>query len=160
MALAAWSAVGLPRTTVVWKGGNRAPLSIQSKVVSAIALTGLCLAAFRIYPMVGAGVFAAGIGYPMIQSTRDRAAYDRLRGVTPVKPAPITPQQRWFVLCVVDGIVLLFSVVAFIRDLRFPPATEEQHIVHIMGLGFLTASAVGAIALFITRAKKNSDKKR
>jgi len=132
---------------------------MQSKIVSAIAVTALCIAGFRIYPMVGASVFAVGISCLMIQSGRDRAAYDRLRGVTPVKPAPITPQQRWFVLCVVDGIVLLFSLVAFVRDRRFPPATEEQHIVHIMGLGFLTASAVGAIALFITRAKKNSDKK-
>jgi hypothetical protein len=132
---------------------------MRSKVVSAIAMTALCLAVFGIYPMVGAAAFAVGIIYLMFQSTRDRAAYDRIRGVNRVTPAPLTVQQRWFVLCVMDAFVLLPSLYAFLRDLRFPPATEEQHIVHIMGLGFLTASAVGAIALFITRPKNNSDKK-
>jgi hypothetical protein len=129
---------------------------MQSKIVSAIAVTALCIAGFRIYPMVGASVFAVGISYLMIQSGRDRAAYDRLRGVTPVKPAPLTPQQRWSVMCVVDGIVLLFSLVTFIRDLRFPPATEEQRMVHLMGVGFLSVSVIGAILLFSTRPQKES----
>ena len=120
---------------------------MQSKIVSAIALTGLCLAAFRIYPIVGGVAFALGVIYLMFQSARDRAAYDRIRGVNRVTPAPLTVHQRWSVLCVMD---------AFVRDLRFPPATEEQRIVHIMGLGFLSISVIGAILLFITRPQKKS----
>jgi len=106
--------------------------------------------------MVGAAAFAVGIMCLMFQSTRDRAAYDRIRGVSRVTPAPLAVQQRWSVMCVVDGIVLLFSLVAFIRDLRFPPATEEQRMVHLMGLGFLSISVIGAILLFSTRPQKES----
>jgi uncharacterized membrane protein len=154
MASAAWSTVVWPKMTVVWKGGNRAPVSTRSKLVGAVALTGLCCAAFRIYPMVGALAFAAGVSYLMFQSTRDRAAYDRIRGVGPVRPIPITAQQRWLVFCVIDAVVLLISLIAFLRDLYFPPMTEEQRIIHMMGLGLLTVSAAGAIALLMTRPKK------
>jgi hypothetical protein len=156
MALGAWFAVASPKTRVIWKGGNRAPLSMQSKIVGAIALTGLCLAAFRIYPIVGGVAFALGTIYSMFQSARDRAAYDRIRGVNRVTPAPLTVHQRWSVLCVMDAFVLLPSLYAFLRDLRFPPATEEQRIVHVMGLGFLSISVIGAILLFITRPQKKS----
>ena len=154
MASAAWATVVWPKMIVVWKGGNRAPVSMRSKLVGAVALTGLCCAAFRIYPMVGGVAFAAGVNYLMFQSTRDRAAYDRIRGVGPVRPVPITAGQRWLGLCVVDVVVLLFSLIAFLRDLYFPPMTEEQRIVHMMGLGFLAISAAGAIALVMTRPRK------
>jgi hypothetical protein len=152
MALFSWAAVS-PNYSIRWKGGNRAPLSMRSKVVSALAMTALCLASFRIYSPVFGGAFAVGICYLMLQSQRDRAAYDRDQGLAPVKPLSPTTQQRWLSLCAADGFFLLTSLFAVIRDSLKPPITEEQHIVHIMGLGYLGASALGAIILFIKRPK-------
>jgi hypothetical protein len=126
---------------------------MRSKVVSALAMTALCLAVFRIYPLVFGAAFAVGICYLMFQSGRDRAAYDRNQGLAPVKPLSPTAQQWWLALCAADGFCLLASLFAVIRDSLKPPITEEQHIVHIMGLGYLGASALGAITLFIKRPK-------
>jgi hypothetical protein len=89
MAIMAWYPVVFPRTVVRWKGGSRAPLSMRSKAVMAVAMTAWCLAAFGVYPMYGAGVFAACIAVSFLFARQDRRAYDRVRGVGPVKPLPL-----------------------------------------------------------------------
>lgn len=156
IALFAWSAVVFAKIPVAWKGGNWAPLSMRSRIVAAVAMTAWCFAAFRIYPRAGAAVFALCIGYGLLQSRRDRVDYDRARGVTAARPVPIARRQGWIVLCCVDAAVLLIASLAIAWDWRFPPITEEQHIVHVMGLGFLWVALVGALVLFVKRPQKGS----
>jgi hypothetical protein len=45
--------------------------------------------------------------------------------------------------------------VALIRDFYSPPATDEQHIVHVIGLSLFTISVIGAMALLVNRPPKN-----
>ena len=146
MALATWATVIFPRIPVSWKGGNRAPLSMRSRVVGAIAATSWCLTVFGVYPRVAASIFACCVVFGLFEADRDRAAYDAVRGVSVARPA-VTPRQLWIALCTADAFLLVLCLYAAIRDWRFPPATEEQHIVHVMGLVLLGISLAGAFYL-------------
>jgi len=129
---------------------------MRSRIVAAVAMTAWCFAAFRFYPRAGAAVFALSIGYGLLQSRRDRVDYHRAHGVPPAGPVPIARRQGWIVLCCVDAAILLIATVAIAWDWRFPPITEEQHIIHVLGLGFLWLSLVAALILFIKRPQKGS----
>jgi hypothetical protein len=153
MALATWAAVIFPGIRVSWKGGNRAPLSMRSKVVCAFCATSWCFAVFGVYPGVAASIFASCVVFGLFQADRDRAAYDQTRGVVSVARPALTPRQMWIVLCTADALVLVLSLYAAIRDWRFPPVTEEQHIAHAMGLVLLAASLAGALILPFQRRR-------
>ena len=153
MMLFSWAPVAFPHIRVSLRGGNRAPLSMHSKLVLAIGVTCWCLAIFGVYPRVCGGMFALSVCIGLFQSKRDRAAYDVARGlVTP--RFTITTEQRWLALCFADAFFLTLSLYAVIRDYRFPPHTDEQRIVHFMSLGYAVASTIGAIVLYFTRPKK------
>lgn len=147
MALITWYPVVFPGKTVRWKGGNRAPLSMQSKVVSAVGMTAWTFTAFAVYPMYSAAVFAMCISLSFPLSRKDRRAYDRLCGIGPIKHLPIAGRDLWLVFWAFDALTLTGSGVALIRDFFSPPATSEEHIVHVMALGMFTISVIGAIAL-------------
>jgi hypothetical protein len=57
-------------------------------------------------------------------------------------------------LCVADAFFLVLSWYAVVRDYFSPPYTEEQRIVHFMGVGYAVASALGAFVLYWKRPKK------
>jgi len=156
MAATSWSFVIFPDKQVCWKGGNRAPLSHRSKILFAVTATSWCLAAFRFYPLFFAALFAVCVSVGFVQSSRDRIAFDAARGVGPHQPRRITLAQCWPALCVLDGVILILMVYVFFRDLYHPPQTDEQHIVHVMGIGYLVASAAGAVYLYIKRPKKGT----
>lgn len=150
MAGVSWSSIVFG-ARVRWKGGNRAPLSTRSKVVFAIAMTAWCLAVFGVYPMYGAAVFAVSILVLFPLAAQDRRAYDRLSGIGPIKPLPITGRDQWLVFCFFDALGLTASGFAIVRDFFFPPVSDEQHIVHVMGLGMFAISLIGAVALLVSR---------
>ena len=56
-----WAPVFFPKRTVVWKGGNHAPLSRRSKLASALTWTAWCLVVFGIAPIFCAALFAIGV---------------------------------------------------------------------------------------------------
>lgn len=153
MALISWHAV-VSGKRVKWKGGNRAPLSVQSKVLFAVGMTAWTFALFGLYPMYGAEVFAICMGLLFFLARKDRRAYDRLCGVGPIKPLPIAGRDLWLVFWAFDAFTLTGSGVALIRDFFSPPVTNDQHIVHIMALGLFTISIIGVIALLVNRPQK------
>jgi hypothetical protein len=156
MALASWYPVVFPRTTVGWKGGNRAPLSMLSRVVFAVGTTMWTLTVFGVYPMYCGAVFALSIGVLFPISGRDRRAHGRLRGVAPIKPIPIAGRHLWLVFGAFDALILAASALALVRDFFSPPVTSEQHIVHVMGLGLFTISVIGALALLVNRSQNKN----
>ena len=130
MALFTWACVAFPKIPVSWKGGNRAPLSMASRLTNAVAMTSWCLALTGYYALLWAGLFAGCIVLGMFQSKLG--------------------------LCIFDGFFLISSLYAVLRDLRIPPHTEEQRILHIMGFGYLVASVFGAIFLYVKRPGKRA----
>jgi hypothetical protein len=67
-----WAPVFFPKKTVVWKGGNHAPLSRRSKLVSALTWTAWCLVVFGIAPIFCAALFAIGVLSLFMLSRQDR----------------------------------------------------------------------------------------
>lgn len=155
MALFAWASVLFPeKMPVVWKGGNRAPLSMPSRVTMAVAMTSWCLALAGFHPLICAAVFAVCIMFGFVECSRDRAAYDAARGITePQRPKP-SPQLVWRALCVYDALVFSGFLFGLIRDLRHPPVTEEQHLVHVMAVGGLVFTGLCGLVLYVKRPKK------
>jgi hypothetical protein len=84
----------------------------------------------------------------------DRRAYDRLQGIGSIKQLPLSGRDLWLVFCFFDALTLTASGAALIRDLFSPPATDEQHIPHVMMLGLFTVSVIAAIALLLTHPPK------
>jgi hypothetical protein len=155
MAAKFWADVVF-RRRVRWKGGDRAPLSLPSKVVFAIAMSAWCLAAFGVYPMYGAAVFAVSIGVLFPLAALDRRAHRTLTFAPGLRPEGLPERQQWLVFCFFDALTLTASGVAMIRDFFSPPVTDEQHIVHVMALGMFAISVIGAIALFVNRPRKDA----
>lgn len=148
-----WACVAFRKIPVNWKGGNHAPLSRSSRIVLAVAGTAWCLAAFRFYPLFFAGLFGASLLIGISQSTRDRSAFDSARGIIQSRPKAPTIAEYWLALCLLDSFFFAMSLYAVLRDLRHPSHTDEQHIVHVMGIGYLVASVVGAVYLYVKRPR-------
>ena len=155
MATFAWTCVAFPRIQVGWKGGNRAPLSRRSKLILAIGWTAWCCAVFRFHPLFFGSVFAASVLFLFPQSMRDREGFDASKGIRSIRKA-LTPSQYWPALWVLDALVLAGSLYAVFRDLLYPPQTQEQHILHIMGICYLVVSSVGAVYLYVKRPGRRS----
>jgi hypothetical protein len=156
MALFAWASVVFPGIRVSWKGGNHALLSTPSRLAMAVAMTSWCLALTGFHPLICAGLFAACVMFGFVQSSRDRAAHDAACHLSPSLQPKMAFSQMWPVLCVFDGLFLVLSLYAVLRDWRMPPQTEEQRILHIMGIGYLVASVLGAIFLYVKRPQKRT----
>jgi hypothetical protein len=154
MAIFAWACVAFPRIRVHWKGRNHAPLSLRSKVVSAIGITAWCFGVFRFYPLLFGMAFAACVMFLFFQSSQDRAAFNAATGITRSEHRVPTAAQFWLALCFFDAFVFSASLYAFLRDLRYPSDTEEQHLVHIMGILYLVGSGIGAVYLYVKRPPK------
>lgn len=155
MALMAWYPVVFPGTLIRWKGGNRAPLSMQSRIVIAVAMTAWCLAVFGVYPMYGAAVFATCIAVSFFLTRQDRRAHDRLQGIGPIKALPVSGRDVTLVFWFVVALIFTTTGLALIRDLLWLPATDEQHIAHNIGFGLFALSVIGAIVLLLNRRPKN-----
>jgi hypothetical protein len=96
-----WAPVFFPKMIVVWKGGNRAPLSRRSTFVSALVWTAWCLVVFGVAPMFCAAVFAIGVLSLFVLSRHDRDHYAAATGIP--EPARITKRQLWSFFCVADA---------------------------------------------------------
>jgi hypothetical protein len=156
MAIFAWACVAFPRIRVHWKGRNHAPLSLCSKVVSATAITAWCFGVFGFYPLFFGMAFIACVMFLFFQSSQDGAAFNAAKGITRNERRIGTPAQFWLALCFFDALVFTVSLYAFLRDLRYPSHTEEQHLVHIMGIFYLVSSGIGAVYLYVKRPPKGS----
>jgi hypothetical protein len=148
-----WAPVFFPKMTVVWRGGNRAPLSRRSNVVSALAVTAWCMVVFGIAPMFCAALFAIGVLSLFVLSRQDRKHYAAATGIP--ERARITKRQLWSFFCLADALFLAASLYAVIRDSYSPPKNEDQRILHYMALGYLAASCIAAVALY--RARPRTD---
>lgn len=156
MAALSWSQV-IFRQRVRWKGRNRAPLSLPSKLVFAVATTAWCLAVFGVYPIYGAAVFAACMLSLWPLAARDRRIYDRVSGVGHIKPLPLAGKDLWKVFWFYDLLALAGSGVALVRDMFAPPATDEQRLLHSMAIGIFLIAALGAVALRVNPAPGDRD---
>jgi hypothetical protein len=156
MASFSWAFVVFPNSQISWKGGNRAPLSGRSRFLVAIMATSWCLTTFRLYPLFFATLFAICAMLGLYESGRDRAAFDTARGRDSNQRKVLTAAEYWLPLCIIDGLIFFLMLYAFVRDLQHPPQTDEQHIVHLMGMGFLVASIVGGVCLYVTRPPKGT----
>ncbi len=148
-----WAPVFFPKKTVVWKGGNRAPLSRRSKLVSALTWTAWCLVVFGIAPMFCAALFAIGVLSLFMLSRQDRKHYAAVTGI-PVR-RQITKRQFWSFFCVADALFLAASLFAVIRDSYSPPTNGDQRFLHYLALGYLAASCVAAVVLYRARPRTN-----
>jgi len=54
----------------------------------------------------------------------------------------------------VDAVLLIMTLYAAIRDHFRPAVTEEERIVHAMGIGLLALFSLGAVVLYWTRPGK------
>lgn len=154
MAAMSWYPV-IYRRTVRWKG-SRARLSTRSKVVFATGTTAWCLGVFGVYPIYCAMVFATCVLLLFPLATQDRRAYGNLPFAPGVRPERLSRREQWRFFRFVDVLALLASGFAMVRDLYSPPATDEQHLVHVMGLAFFALSVIGALALFLTWPRKEA----
>jgi hypothetical protein len=150
-----WAPVFFPKRTVVWKGGNRAPLSRRSKLVSALAWTAWCLVVFGIAPIFCAALFAIGVLSLFVLSRQDRKRYAAATGIS-WRRAQITKRQLWSLFCVADALFLVASLFAVIRDSYSPPTNGDQRFLHYLALGYLAASCVAAIVLYRARPRTNA----
>jgi hypothetical protein len=148
-----WAPVFFPKRTVVWKGGNHAPLSRRSKLVSALTWTAWCLVVFGVAPIFCAGLFAIGVLSLFMLSRRDRKRYAAAIGI-PVR-RQITKSQFWSIFCAADALFFAASLFAVIRDSYFPPKNGDQRFLHYMALGYLAASCVAAVVLYRARPRTN-----
>jgi hypothetical protein len=156
MALFAWASVISPDLPVTWKGGNRAPLSMPSRIAMAVAITSWCLILTGFHPTVWTVLFAACVAFGVGQSSRDRAAHDVARGITERQRPVYNPLYVWRALCAIDAFVLGACAYLFVRDLLRPPITGDQRFLHVMMIGYLVASALGAFYLYTKRPGKGS----
>jgi len=157
MAALSWACLAFPDIRITWKGGNRAPLSRSSKLTMAVGWTAWCCAVFRFHPLFFAGVFAASVLLGFAQTTRDRVAFDTSRGIRKISRV-LTLSSYWPALCMIDAFILTVSLYAVLRDAFYPPQTQEQRIVHIMGICYLVVSSLGAVFLYIKRPEKDREK--
>jgi hypothetical protein len=153
MALFGWRAVLSPDIPMTWKGRNAAPLSMPSRTAMAVAFTSWSLILTGFYPLVWATFFAASVAFGLGQSSRDRAAHDTGHGST-TREQGYNILYVWRGLCALAGLVLAVSVYVFARDLRHPPATDEQRFLHVMIIGYLVAATIGAFCLYAKRPGK------
>jgi hypothetical protein len=143
--------VFFPKKTVVWKGGNHAPLSRRSKLVSALTWTAWCLVVFGIAPIFCAALFAIGVLSLFMLSRQDRKHYAAATGI-PVR-RQITKRVAF---CVADALFLAASLFAVIRDSCSPPTSGDQRFLHYLALGYLAASCVAAVVLYWARPQTNT----
>jgi hypothetical protein len=153
MTLFVWSAV-IFKFPVVWKGGNRAPMSLRSKVVFASAVTAWFLLACGFNPALGGGLFVIAIVYSFALCDQDRASHARGRGFPDTRAA--TAYQAWVGFCIFDAVILFGSIYVFLRDMVRPPVTEEQILAHRLGLATLAISSIGAVSLYLRRPSNTS----
>jgi hypothetical protein len=151
MALFSWYTV-LFNVPVVWKG-SRAPMSQRSQAVFACASTAWFLAVCGIYPLICAWLFAISILCSFALGDQDRKTHVVQHGS--VERRVLTAEQTWLGFCVFDALVLFPSLFAFFRDLLVPPVTEEQIIVHRIGLAMLAIGTTGAVTLYVKRPRNS-----
>jgi hypothetical protein len=149
-----WAPVFFPTRTVVWKGGNHAPLSRRSKLVSALTWTAWCLVVFGIAPIFCAALFAIGVLSLFVLSRQDREHYAAATGI-PAR-TQITKRQFWLLFCAADALFLAASLFAVIRDSYSPPANGDQRFLHYLALGYLAASCIAAVVLYRARPRTNA----
>jgi hypothetical protein len=156
MSLLAWASVAFPQIPITWKGGNRASLSMSSRIAMAIGTTSWFLIALGFHPGFFAALFVISVLFGFFNSQRDRTTYDSARGVVATSKPKLTFSQMWLALCLADAFFLSFSSYAVIRDWFSPPHTDEQRILRIMAIGYFLVSAAGAIFLYVKRPQKRT----
>ncbi len=149
-----WAPVFFPKRTVVWKGGNHAPLSRRSKLASALTWTAWCLVVFGIAPIFCAALFAIGVLSLFVLSRQDRKHYAAATGI-PAR-TQITKRQFWLLFCAADALFLAASLFAVIRDSYSPPTNGDQRFLHYLALGYLAASCIAAVVLYRARPQGNA----
>lgn len=155
MLVFSWVPVFNPEIKVYWGKGssaNRALMSWKSKLAFAIAMTGWCLGVFGVKQNLAVGLFMFGFVFGVAFAGKDKDEYIARTGV-PIRRAA-TSEEIWMGLFAVDTVLLILSLYAVIRDHFRPPVTEEERIVHAMGIGLLAFFSLGAVVLSLTRPGK------
>ena len=143
-----WMQVLFPNIQI-YRGSNHRPLTRLGKLVQAFLMTSFCCCIFisRHSLIIGAA-FAVSFVVASWLSRRRR------RELKILKTDSVA--ELWPFLCVFDAFVLLLSVVAILRDVLYPAYTPEQHITEVIGICFLSVSAMAALYLYLKRPRKGS----
>jgi len=141
---------------VYWgrRGANRALMSQQSKVASAIAVTGWCLGVFGANQKLAVGLFLLGFVVAVIHSREDEKEHAARTGLPTRKRS--TPQDYWLAFCLMDGVILSILTFALVRDHLYPPITDEAKSIHVMGIVLFVLLLVATVALYLNRPNKTS----
>lgn len=149
LALCSWYPVVFPRVRVSWGRKSRGtPMSMHGRIATAVTVTCGCLAVFGFYPLLCINLCIVGVAVLLILSRRERVAHDRAKLTSQVLK---TTGDGWLLMCILDGVLLVGSWSAVIRDFFYPPSTEEQRLIHFVGVGFAILTAVLAIVLYWKR---------
>jgi len=148
-----WIPVFRPEIKVVWKGGNRAPMSQRSKLAAAFALTAWCMLAFGVAAWLGTILCTAGGAALLVFGQQDRERHAAETGIRIARP--INPKHLWVGLCAIDVFLLSCSLYAFVRDHYLPQATNERALLHSAVWGYVMMSLAATFLLYRIRPRKD-----
>jgi len=147
-----WLPILNPSVKIHHKGGNRAPLSKQSKWLLVSSSTSWALVVWGIAPFVFAPVFGASILYGMVLSRRDRKLYDKKTGVLP--RVPMSREQTWKISCVFVGVWWILWLLIVVRDYFHAPTGPDAEVLRYMAQGLLGFFTLLAALLYAGRPKE------
>lgn len=153
-----WLPVLNPAIRIHHKGGNRAPLSKQSKWLLVLTTTSWALVAWDIAPFVFAPAFAASILCGLVLSRRDRKRYDKETGAMP--RVPMGREQTWMISSVFVGVMWMVWLLIVVRDHFWPPSGQDADVLLYMARGFLGFFTLLAALLYAGRPKEKPSSDR
>ena len=154
LTLRSWYPVVFPNVRWSWGRKSRwTPMSMKGRIATALTVTFGCGVAFGIYPVLLTGICILGVAVLQILKRREMQAHDRAKLTSQVLR---TKGDGWLLMCILDAALLIGSSFAVFRDHFFPPSTEEQRVVHFIGVGFAALAAVLAIFLYLKRPPRQA----
>src|SRR5215469_4269059 len=145
LALYSWYPVVFPRVRVSWGRRSRGtPMSMKGRVATALTVTCGCHVVFGIYPLLCVNLCVLGVAVLLILSRSEREAFDQAKLTSEVLR---TGGDGWLLMCILDAVLLVGSWSAVVRDYFSPPSTEQQQLIHFMGVGFGVVSILLAVVL-------------
>jgi phosphatidylglycerophosphate synthase len=151
MLVLSWKPVFSPR--VAFYKRSWVPVSLGSKLATAVAVTAFCVATFGVRPLLCAGLSAGCVLLGLWYSKRDRWEYEKQTGRLSFRP---TGEQERSAFFAIDAVLFVLFLSFAIRDQIWRPVTQEQRIVQHLDWGFVAFTGITALLLYWKRSRSNA----
>jgi hypothetical protein len=151
-----WLAVLVPRFRGHYRRSN-VPVSLQSSLMQALAMTEALLAVCRIQPFLCVNLAIVSVAVGMLFWHRDRRRYEKETIRLSFKPDATRrqPDQLWVGKFGAVGAFWLLTLYVVLRDLIWPYVGRDAELLTWMARGMLGLFSALGLALYMKRPRNN-----